>query len=261
MEVRDADDSCHCSRRTIGRRAIDTSLWASPDEGALEGERRALYFARKQAVSLYLSGATADTIKRLTSLGAKQAYRLIRERCLETHPDGRPYGWRGLVPWTRIKHYRRHRKIHVSQFGGGAVGALQALLDAQPELRQAFEARILASASGKGLVETQPSKRRHCGWLLDQLRELGCEQRNEWPFNTATLGYVSIGRYIDRVLSANPRALAAASGGPDLVSKLKTGDGNGRPVRKFMQRVEMDAHKLDGRFCVSLPLMGGGFRE
>ncbi|WP_354687530.1 hypothetical protein [Cupriavidus necator] len=261
MEVRDADDSCHCSRRTIGRRAIDTSLWASPDEGALEGERRALYFARKQAVSLYLSGATADTIKRLTSLGAKQAYRLIRERCLETHPDGRPYGWRGLVPWTRIKHYRRHRKIHVSQFGGGAVGALQALLDAQPELRQAFEARILASATGKRLVETRQSKRRHCGWLLDQLRELGCEQRNEWPFNTATLGYVSIGRFIDRVLSANPRALAAASGGPDLVSKLKTGDGTGRPVQKFMQRVEMDAHKLDGRFCVSLPLMGGGFRE
>ncbi len=28
-----------------------------------------------------------------------------------------------------------------------------------------------------------------------------------------------------------------------------------------MQRVEMDAHKLDGRFCVSLPLMGGGFQE
>jgi hypothetical protein len=262
MEVRDIDDSSHCSCRTIGRGAIDTSLWASPDEGALEERRRALYLARKEAVSLYLSGATAEAIKRLTSLSAKQAYRLIRERCLETHTDGRPYGWRGLVPWARLKQYRRRRKIHVDQFGGGAVGALQALLDAQPELRQAFEARILASASGKRLVETRQSKRRHCAWLLDQLRGLGYEQRNEWPFSTATLGYVSIGRYIDSVLSANPRALAATSGGPDLVSRLKTGDGTGRPVLKFMQRVEMDAHKLDGRrFCVSLPLMGGGFRE
>ncbi|MGF6372867.1 hypothetical protein OKW40_005683 [Paraburkholderia sp. RAU6.4a] len=261
MEAGDVDDSLYCSTRTMGRRTIDTSQWASPDEGALEGGRRALYFARKEAVSLYLSGATADTIKRLTSLGAKQAYRLIRERCLETHPDGRPYGWRGLVPWVRLKHYRRCRKIQLDQFGGGAVGALQALLDARPELRQAFEARILAGVSGKRLVETKQSKRRHCAWFLDQLRGLGYEQRGEWPFNTTRLGYVSIGRYVDSVLSANPRALAATSGGPDLVSKLKTGDGAGRPVMKFMQRVEMDAHKLDGRFCVSLPLMGGGSQE
>ncbi|MGF6297901.1 hypothetical protein OKW42_001231 [Paraburkholderia sp. WC7.3d] len=28
-----------------------------------------------------------------------------------------------------------------------------------------------------------------------------------------------------------------------------------------MQRVEMDANILDGRFCVSLPLVNGGFRE
>ncbi|WP_434666865.1 hypothetical protein P5W99_37705 [Paraburkholderia sp. A3BS-1L] len=73
MEAGDVDDSLYCSTRTMGRRTIDTSQWASPDEGALEGSRRALYFARKEAVSLYLSGATADTIKHLTSLGAKQA--------------------------------------------------------------------------------------------------------------------------------------------------------------------------------------------
>ncbi|MBB5497573.1 5-deoxy-D-glucuronate isomerase [Paraburkholderia sp. MM5384-R2] len=63
MEARDVDDSHYCSTRTLGRRTIDTSQWASPDEGALEGGRRALYFARKEAVSLYLSGGTADTIK------------------------------------------------------------------------------------------------------------------------------------------------------------------------------------------------------
>jgi hypothetical protein len=89
MEAGDVDDSLYCSTRTMGRRTIDTSQWASPDEGTLEGSRRALYFARKEAVSLYLSGATAGTIKQRTLLGAKQAYRLIREHCLETHPDGR----------------------------------------------------------------------------------------------------------------------------------------------------------------------------
>jgi len=261
MEAGDVDDNCHGSRRKVDGRHVDTSQWASPDEGALEGSRRALYRARKQAVLLYLCGAPADTIRRQTSLGAKQAYRLIRERCLLTHPDGRPYGWRGLVPWLRLNPYRRRRKIHVDQFGRGAAGAMRALLDCHPELRGAFDARILASASGKRLVETRQSRRRHCAWFPDQLRGLGYEARNEWPFNTSSVGYSSICRYIDKVRSCNPKALAAATGGPDLALKLKTGDGTGRPVQKFMQRVEMDAHKLDGRFCVSLPLMGGGFRE
>ncbi|WP_237666137.1 hypothetical protein [Burkholderia sp. KCJ3K979] len=261
MQAADVDDNLRYSRRTVGGRSIDTSQWATPDEGALNDARRALYLARKRAVSLYLEGASAQTIRQLTSLGAKQAYRLIRERCLETHPDGQPFGWRGLVPWYRVKRYQRRTKIRVDRFGSGGAGALQTLLDHRPDLRRAFDARICAGSSCKLLVETRKSRRRHCAWFLDQLRVLGYEVRNEWPFNTASLGYVSICRYIDGVLAADPRALAAVTGGPDRVSKLKTGDGTGRPVLKFMQRVEMDAHKLDGRFCVSLPLPGGGFRD
>lgn len=261
MAAGDVVDSSHFSRRMVSGRVVDTSQWATPDVGALEGKRRALYFARKQAVTLYLAGADSTTITQRTSLGAKQAYRLIRERCLETHPDGRPYGWRGLVPYLRMRRYTRHKKVHVNRFGGGAVGALQALLDCHPTLREGFDARIQKSASGKRLLELKRSKARHCAWFLDQLRGLGYETRGEWPFNTASHGYFSICRYVNKVLADNPKSLAAVTGGPDLVSKLKSGDGTGRPVLKFMQRVEMDAHKLDGRFCVSLPLMGGGSQE
>ena len=119
----EVDDGSSCSLRTVGGQHIDTEQWATPDEGALEGDRRVLYLARKQAVSLYLSGAPGRTIEQLTSLGAKQAYRLIRERCLEVHPDGRPCGWRELLPWFRIKPYRRRKKIRVDQFGSGAERA------------------------------------------------------------------------------------------------------------------------------------------
>jgi len=138
---------------------------------------------------------------------------------------------------------------------------MQTLLDCHPTLRKAFDARIRASGAGKQLVEVRRSRRRHCAWFLDQLRPLGYESRNEWPFNTLSFGYFSICRYIDSVLASDPKALAEITGGPDLAAKLKTGDGTRRPVLKFMQRVEMDAHKLDGRFCVSFPLMDGGFRE
>lgn len=261
MATGDSVDDVCCSRRKVGGREIDAAQWATPDEGALEGAKRTLYLGRKQAVSLYLGGADAETIKERTSIGSKQTYRLIRERCLEIHPDSQPYEWRGLVPYFRLRPYTRSRKVHVDRFGGGAAGAFEALLNRHPALRAAFDAHIRSRPSGKGLVEMKRSKRRHCAWFLSELRGLGYEARGEWPFNTASQGYSSVCRYVDRVLKADPKSLATVVGGADLALKLRTGDGTNRPVLKFMQRVEMDAHKLDGRFCVALPLMGDGYRE
>lgn len=99
----DQDLHSQYSNRTIGGHSIDISAWATPDEGALIDEVRRSYYARKVAVSLYLQGFPASYIKSTSGLSAKQAYRLIRERCLETHTDGRPYGWRGLIPYLRIQ--------------------------------------------------------------------------------------------------------------------------------------------------------------
>jgi hypothetical protein len=253
-------DAGQFSRRLVSGSLVDTSQWATPDEGALKAEKLDDYLARKHAVSLYLSGASSESIKRSTNLCAKQAYRLIRERCLEIHSDGQPYGWRGLLKYLRIQPFKRHTKIRIDEFGTGGAGAMQSVLDRFPQLRADFNARILTNISTKKLVETRRSRRRHCAWFLDELRRHGCTDQ-EWPFNTASLGYYSVCRYIDRILTTDPKALAAAAGGPDLVKKLKTGDGTRRPVTQFMQRVEMDAHKLDGRFCVSIPLLCGGYHE
>ncbi|WP_254615010.1 hypothetical protein [Burkholderia pyrrocinia] len=126
------------SARIVRGRSIDVSQWATPDVGAMTDSRRALYFARKRAVEMYLSNASSESIKQATALSAKQAYRLISERCLETHEDGREFGWRGLIPYERMKPYRRIHRIRVDNYGGGAVGALQTLLDAHPEIRAAF---------------------------------------------------------------------------------------------------------------------------
>lgn len=53
MEAGDLDDSLYCSTRTMGRRTIDTSQWASPDEGALDGRRRALFRERKRSRCIF----------------------------------------------------------------------------------------------------------------------------------------------------------------------------------------------------------------
>ena len=240
---------------------VDFSSWPTPDEGALQGDLRARYFSRKKAVQLFLAGASESVIKAAGSIGAKQAYRLVRERCLAPHSDGLVYGWRGLIPYLRIQSYHRRKKIRVDKFGLGAAGAMQTLLDLYPELRRKFEKRILSSHPVDKLSETKKTRISHSRWFLTELRQLGCEQRNEWPFNTLNLGYMSVCRFVDSVLKAHPRAAALLIGGPDLAKKLSSGDGVDRPINRFMQRVEMDAHKLDGRFCISIPMMNGGHKD
>jgi hypothetical protein len=249
------------SRRVICGTSIDISEWATPDERALDENARSQYLSRKSAVKLYLLGASEQEIKSATSLSAKQAYRLIRERCLVPHSDGRPYGWRGLVPFLRIQNYKRRTKVLPNVFGGGAAGAFEALMNCHPEIKYALDRRILAIPSGDKLTENKKTARDHFCWWLDELRALGYEQRGEWPFNTTSLGYFSVRRYLLKTLESNPRSLAYYKGGPDLVTKLKSGDGTKRPVMRFMQRIEMDAHKLDGRFCVSIPNIDGTNRE
>jgi hypothetical protein len=249
------------SHRTIAGRCIDTAAWPTPDEGALSGQTLSLYLARKLAVRLYLAGESAETIKQQCSMSAKQAYRLIRERCLQPHSDGLVYGWRALVPHLRIKPYKRHRKVRVDSFGNGAAGALEAMLDRHPDLREDLDARIRAYSKGKGLEEVKRTARQHYIWFLDRARGLGYEGSGEWPFGTDSKGYYSVRRYSLKVLSSDPKALAGVAGGPELIRKLKAGDGSNRPVSRFMQRVEMDAHKLDGRFCVSIPKIDGSTEE
>lgn len=95
---------------------------------------------------------------------------------------------------------------------------------------------------------------------MDKLRGLGYEARSEWSFDTVSRAYYSIRKYIDALITSDPMLLASESGGTDFIKKLKTGGASNRPIAKFMQRVEMDAHKLDGLFCVSIQKLMAGLK-
>ena len=237
----------------------DVEKWPTPDEGALTDDDRKKYLLRKQGVKMYLEGQSSKVIRATCGMGLSHIYRLISERCLEIHPDGQIYGLRGLVPNFRIKPYRRKTPIKVNAFGHGASGAMQTALDLHPGLRKTFEKRILESPRVDELGPTKRPRQSHWKWFLDRLREYGYEIRHEWPFNTESNGYNTVCRFIDDVLASNPKKAARAIGGPDLEKKLISGDGVDRPINKVFQRVEMDAHKLDGRFCVMLPQPSGGY--
>jgi len=136
---------------------------------------------------------------------------------------------------------------------------MQSVLDLHPELRASFEKRIFKSHRQHELGEAKRPRLTLWKWFLDELQKLGYKQLNQWPFNTQNMGYVTVCNYIKDVLEANPKQTARVLGGPDVEKKLISGDGVDRPVVSIFQRVEMDAHKIDGRFCVMMPGMDGDY--
>lgn len=258
----DSDGASSAGRHIKGLSSTshaDCGQWPTPDEGALAGDASTKYFLRKKAITMYLTGTSSDTIRKTCNLSTSFLYRLITERCLKTHPDGKIYGWRGIIPNVRIAPYRRKHRVILDQWGHGASGAMQTLLDSHPDLRINFEKRILSSPRGNNLSAVKQPCQAHWNWFLKQLKILGYEARGDWPFNTENNGYQTVRRYIKRVFADHPDKASLVIGGPNLEKKLKSGDGVDRPINKAFQRVEMDAHKLDGRFCVMLPQMSGGY--
>ncbi|WP_141107069.1 hypothetical protein [Herbaspirillum aquaticum] len=181
--------------------SADLSLWPSVDIAALTEKHRLDFLKRKHAVMLYLSGNSYDEIRAQCGIGGIQVYRLIRERCLAIHPDGRLYGWRALIRNQNIKGYNRQRPMTVDDWGYGTSGALRLAFDRYPQIRINFEKRILKASSEVRLTESKKKpKKALWQWLLAQFRREGMEARGEWPFNTKYFGYAAIRRFVERTM-------------------------------------------------------------
>lgn len=90
---------------------------------------------RRQAIELYLGGATDADIRKKCGMSRSNVYRIIIKRCLLPHADGELYGWRGALPFERTDDYKRKTAITAGEGGSGTAGALQWLF-ASPEGRE-----------------------------------------------------------------------------------------------------------------------------
>ena len=240
-------------------RDVDVDNWVQIDQAALRPEHRERFLRRKRAIQMYLEGASAAEIRLQTGESRSNIYRLIVDRCLLPHPDGDPHGWRGALPFLRVHGYSRHTRPRIGEGGAGATGSLQWLF-ASPEgrsLEKRFREQILKRPTG--LEGQRKSRQSLFRWFITELRTLGYERRGEWPFNVDKLGSVTISKFIDRVLAQNPQRQRLLLGGEDARRKAIAGDGTGRPELLLFDRVECDAHKLDGRMVVAVPSPHGGY--
>ena len=233
--------------------------WPSVDEGALSDEDLAQFRRHKRAILLYLAGASYATLYEETGFKARYINHTIRNRCMFPHPDGRVHGWRALIPRLHITKYTRRKSVKADQNGFGTAGALGNLLLQEPDFATRLDKLILKTCADTKLGQLRQPRHTLWAWFLKELRSLGYEVRNEWPFTVKNMGYTALVRYSQRVLNANPVKAARIVGGPQLAKKMISGDGINRPVQNPFERVEMDAHKLDGRFVVMISQHDGGW--
>jgi hypothetical protein len=236
---------------------FNLTRWPDLEVNGLDQTNLDIYLKRKSGICLFIEGANNEKIREASGVGIRWIGHLVR-RCMIIHPDGRIYGWRALIRYDRISPYIRKKKVKPDQFGRGCAGSMQSLLLIEPEFEQRFRKWILKPVPPGKLGEINKSVRRIWEWFLDELRKLGYEVRNEWPFSTKSMGYSAVARYAKQVLLSDPAKAAYLAGGKSLADKLKAGDGVDRPVRRPYQRVEMDAHSLNGIFCILVPHPLGG---
>jgi hypothetical protein len=100
------------NRRKSELQAIDVSVWPAVASAELDEARGRDFAIRRQAVVRFAAGESVTAIEEATGVNRRQLYRCI-ERAMLPHPDGRPYGFRALIPYTRIAEYVRIRDVRV----------------------------------------------------------------------------------------------------------------------------------------------------
>jgi putative transposase len=112
---------------------LDISRWPSVDVNALEVKARHRYQQRAAAVEHYAAGGPLRDVEAKTEIHRRVLYRMI-ERALQAHRDGRPRGFRALVPGSHTKAYERRKPSKSA--GTGLAGAFSQLLERQPKLEE-----------------------------------------------------------------------------------------------------------------------------
>jgi len=245
------------SIHSIDPKLIDISMWPDVLRSQLSAEVRAAYDKRRSAIELLLLGAPRREIQRHTGVDRKSVLELFK-RCITAHPDGKLYGFRALIPNTRIAPYRRRKEFVETKVGtkAGGAGAFGKLLREYPDIDEMIKRHVFQlrkrSRVYEGSVRIKSLHRR----MIDMCREKGLDKAagrqmtKQYPFNTERQGYVSLFKYVQKLIRENIEAATRANFGSDAAKSLGSGDGVDRPLLKPFQRVECDAHHIDAFFCI-----------
>ena len=86
---------------------IDKSNWATVlVENINDNDVKELYLRRKKAIDMYFDGVKISKIVEETGFHRNTILRFAK-RCITIDENGLPFGYKALIPYKRIKKYKR----------------------------------------------------------------------------------------------------------------------------------------------------------
>ena len=226
-------------RRDRREVAAEIGDWVSVDADSLDSDDAAKYLKRSSAISLYASGQSLDAIRAETGIGSKELYRFL-DRCHADHADGRPWGWRALLPRTHV--FLRSSGTVSENERRGYANLFTEFLKRFPAIRD-----NLLSLSRSGLrVGEKGVKRALSIRKITQKMHEDCRQAgltiNEYPLSVENGAYGSVRLFVNSVRQQHAGGKLPAGG----LSDLST-------VTHCYQRAEADGHWKDLICTVEMP--------
>jgi hypothetical protein len=185
---------------------------------------------------------------------SRQQLSHIFKRCQSVAGDGMIFGYRALIPYSRIDAYKRTAPVtHViGDVGAGCSGALSLLFERFPELEDFIVEKYLGKPKSKNDEARISAVRLHAK-ILTWLTEHGVTE-HEWPFNTKTEGAETFRRYCKDLISTHEGRWLAARSGANAVMRSRIGKGIPPlfiPAKPFTC-VQLDFHKIDAASIITI---------
>ncbi|NOT20425.1 MAG: hypothetical protein HOP24_09175 [Sideroxydans sp.] len=240
---------------------VDKSIFVdSSDKASIK--RHEHYCCRESSVVAYLNNEPWREIEKNFGLSRQFVNRLIH-KCLATHPDGKIWGFRALLPFIRQKRYDRLAKIKSGQQHGGQAGALTQLFETYPDIQESIEALFLKKVDKvitvhEAVISFKSIHKR----FIDACRASGIKA-TDYPFTSKWLGYHGLVNYLKQLALIRYGEAVAARFGKVAARNLNLGLSAQplMPATRPYFRVEFDGHKVDVSFIIKIPTPYGQCEE
>ena len=239
----------------------DVTTWPAVDACALPPKDQSIFLKRKNAIMQRLADTSLDAVRLSTCCSRREVNRLLN-RCLKIDPlDGRIFGFRALVPYSRVKTYFRLKDVTSRRGTAGYAGMLTRTFRRYPEIETGLRAFILKKRKNSIGPEIPRAPIRIIFKTFLQLcRDAGIKE-TEYPFTTDGMAKSSLGGYVRSLYRSDMFAMVHARNGKAAARALKFGTGIQllSPIVHPLQRVIFDGHRLHGSFIIKIPGKTGGF--
>ncbi|MDG4656412.1 hypothetical protein P6P90_03615 [Ectobacillus antri] len=224
--------------KMLNEKELDLTLWPKVLTDNFDTQKKELYFRRKKAIEMYLSGKyLIKEIYNKTQINDLQIRHFLK-RCLSHDKYGDLYGYRALIPYKRIKQNspqpNKQRK--------GFANSFTLLLEQKPTLKELIHKWYIKPDR---LDEIKISKRELHRKFIRACRDLGIAL-DQYPFNTTDVGYRTLARYLTKLESDYSNEAIKRYGKGHESTFLDTGGvSEKRMIIRPFERVQLDGHKID----------------